>query len=54
MYTGLMAEKVVGFFVRLDPDLHTSLSAWAKEEDRSLNKLIVRLLRRAVEERRAA
>ena len=52
MQTSLMAEKAIGFFVRLSPDLHASLSAWAKEEERSLNNLIVRLLRRALAERR--
>ena len=50
MYTAVMAEKVVSFFVRLPPDLHAGLVAWAKEEDRSLNNLVVRLLRRALEE----
>lgn len=51
MYTTVMAEKVVSFFVRLPPDLHAQLKNWAEDEDRSLNKLIVRLLRRAVAER---
>jgi predicted HicB family RNase H-like nuclease len=50
MYTAVMAEKVVSFFVRLSPDLHAQLKEWADEEDRSLNNLIVRLLRRAVAE----
>jgi predicted HicB family RNase H-like nuclease len=45
-----MAEKVVGFFVRLSPDMHAQLTAWAKEEDRSLNNLIVWVLRRALTE----
>jgi predicted HicB family RNase H-like nuclease len=49
-----MTEKTVGLFVRLTPDLHAALVAWAKEEDRSLNNLLVRLLRRAVDERRGA
>lgn len=49
-YTLVMAEAVVRFFVRLPDDLHAQLTAWAKEEDRSLNNLIVRLLRRAVAE----
>lgn len=50
MYTSVMAEALVGLMLRLPPDLHESLKAWAREEDRSLNKLIVRLLRRAVTE----
>lgn len=45
-----MAEKLVGLFVRLSPDMHASLTAWAKEEDRSLNNLLVHLLRRALTE----
>lgn len=45
-----MAEKAVGFFVRLSPDLHASLTAWAKEDGRSLNNLIVHVLRRALTE----
>jgi predicted HicB family RNase H-like nuclease len=49
-----MAEAVVKLFVRLPPDLHGALTAWAREEDRSLNNLLVRLLRRAVEEWRGA
>lgn len=52
MYTVVMAEKLVGLMLRLPPDLHVALVGWAREEDRSLNNLIVRLLRRAVEERR--
>lgn len=54
MYTSVMAEALVGLMLRLPPDLHESLKAWAREEDRSLNKLIVRLLRRAVTEWRGA
>lgn len=50
MQTTLMAEKAVGFFIRLTPDMHAQLKAWADEEGRSLNNLIVRLLRRALTE----
>lgn len=50
MYTALMAEKFVGLMLRLPPDLHSVLSEWAREEERSLNNLLVRLLRRAVTE----
>jgi predicted HicB family RNase H-like nuclease len=49
-----MAEAVVRFFVRVPPDLHAQLADWARAEDRSLNNLIVRLLRRAVTEWRGA
>lgn len=50
MYTLVMAEAVVKLMLRLQPDLHAQLKEWADEEDRSLNNLIVRLLRRAVTE----
>jgi hypothetical protein len=52
--TLVMAEKVIRLILRLPPDLHDPLTAWAKEEERSLNNLIVRLLRRAVTEWRGA
>lgn len=54
MYTEVMAEAVVKLMLRLPPDLHTTLVEWAREEDRSLNNLIIRLLRRAVSEWRGA
>lgn len=50
MYTLVMAEAVVKLMLRLPPDLHAALSEWARDDDRSLNNLIVRLLRRAVTE----
>lgn len=50
MQTTLMAEKVVSLFIRLAPDLHTVLVARAKQDNRSLNNLIVTWLRRCVEE----
>ena len=50
MYTGLMAEKTVGLFVRLVPALHAALAARAKADNRSLNNLIVTWLRRALDE----
>jgi predicted HicB family RNase H-like nuclease len=39
---------VVRFLLRLPPDLHAKLVALADEDNRSLNNLIVTLLRRAV------
>jgi predicted HicB family RNase H-like nuclease len=54
MYTVVMAEAVAKLMLRLPPDLHAQLTEWAREEDRSLNNLIVRLLRRAVSEWRGA
>ena len=50
MYTAVMAEALVRLFVRLPADVHGPLVAWAREEERSLNNLIVRLLRRALTE----
>lgn len=50
MHTLVMADKVIRLILRLPEDLHAPLTAWAKEEDRSLNNLIVRLLRRAITE----
>lgn len=49
-YTLVMAEAVTRLILRLPPDVHGPLVEWAKEEDRSLNNLIVRLLRRALTE----
>jgi predicted HicB family RNase H-like nuclease len=54
MYTEVMAEKLVGLMLRLQPDLHAQLVTWAREEGRSLNNLIVWALRRALSEWRDA
>ena len=43
--------KAVSINVRIPPELHESLVALAKEEERSLNSQIVYLLRRATEAR---
>lgn len=53
-YTLVMAEQVARFILRLSPDLHATLTEWAREEERSLNGHIVYLLRRAVSEWRRA
>ncbi len=50
MYTLVMAEAVVKLMLRLSPDLHTRLVERAREENRSLNNLIVTWLRRCVAE----
>jgi hypothetical protein len=42
------------FLLRLPPDLHRELQAWAEQELRSLNGHIEYLLRDAVRRRRAA
>lgn len=52
VYPVLMAEAVARFILRLPSDLHSALTEWAKEEERSLNQHIVYLLRRALSERR--
>jgi predicted HicB family RNase H-like nuclease len=48
-YTEVMAEKLVGLMLRLQPDLHTRLVERARAENRSLNNLIATWLRRCVE-----
>jgi hypothetical protein len=48
-----VTDTIVRSILRLPSDVHAPLAAWAKEEDRSLNNLIVRLLRHAVAERDA-
>lgn len=50
MYTAVMAEAVARLFVRLPDDLHKRLVERAREENRSLNNLIVTWLRRCVSE----
>ena len=50
MYTAVMAEAVARLFVRLPSDLHERLVTRAREENRSLNNLIVTWLRRCVAE----
>ena len=42
------------FLLRLPPDLHKELQAWAEQELRSLNGHIEYLLREAVRRRRAS
>jgi hypothetical protein len=49
IYTEVMAEAIKKL-LRLPPDLNEQLSEWAQREDRSVNSLIVHLLRRAVRE----
>ena len=50
MYTTVMAEKVVSFFVRLTPGLHTQLVERARRDNRSLNNLVVTWLQRGLSE----
>ncbi len=48
-----VTDTIVRSILRLPSDVHAPLAAWAKAEDRSLNNLIVRLLRHAVVERQS-
>lgn len=50
MHTLVMAEAVIRLFVRLPPDLHHRLVERAREDNRSLNNLIVTWLRRCIAE----
>lgn len=54
VYPVLMAEAIARLILRLPADLHSALTDWAREEERSLNGHIVYLLRRALTERRGA
>lgn len=52
VYAWPVIETIVRFMLRLPADLHATLTAWAAEENRSLNGQIVHLLRQAAAERR--
>lgn len=45
----LMVEAIK-FLLRLPPDLHEELKAWAEREERSLHAQILYVLRRALRE----
>lgn len=45
-----MAEAVARIFVRLSPELHARLVDRARRDNRSLNDLVVTLLRRCLDE----
>jgi len=49
----LVMRDVVRFLLRLPPDLHDQLKAWAEEEERSLHAQIIYALRRALREWRS-
>lgn len=46
-----MPETVVHFQIRIHPAVYEELSSWAKEGKESLNALVVRTLKEAVERR---
>ena len=43
-------SHLVNFLLRLPPDLHAQLKAWAEHEKRSLHAQIIYVLRRALRE----
>ena len=48
-----MPESVVHFQIRMPPQQHEKLATWAKEDKVSLNLLVVGILERAMESRKA-
>lgn len=46
-----MPETVVHFQIRIHPAVYEQLSSWAKDGKESLNALVVRTLKEAVERR---
>jgi hypothetical protein len=49
-----MSRKIVALQVRLPDDLHAEIRRLTQEEDRPLNRTIIRLLRAGLEHYRAA
>lgn len=47
---GFVMGEVLRFVLRLPPDLHEELKAWASREERSLHAQILYVLRRALRE----
>jgi predicted HicB family RNase H-like nuclease len=45
-----MPESVVHFGLRMPPLLHEGLASWAKDDNASLNTLIVELLQKALKD----
>jgi predicted HicB family RNase H-like nuclease len=43
-----MPESVVHFQIRMPPHLHESLASWAKDDNASLNALVVEILQKAL------
>lgn len=42
--------EILRFVLRLPPELHEELKAWAEDEERSLHAQIIYVLRRALKE----
>ena len=49
-----MPETVVHFQIRMPPVLHEQLASWAKDDNASLNVLIVELLQKALTDHASA
>lgn len=47
-----MGKKRKSFLLRLDPDLHREIEAWAQQDMRSVNGHVEWLLREAVRKRK--
>ena len=43
-----MPESVVHFQIRMPPPLHERLASWAKDDNASLNALVVEILQKAL------
>lgn len=50
MASVLLMGTVVRFLLRLSPEMHEELKAWAASEERSLHAQIVYILKRALKE----
>ena len=49
-----MPETVVHFQIRMPPHLHERLASWAKDDNASLNILIVEILQQALTDHESA
>jgi hypothetical protein len=49
LYTRCMREKIVALQIRLPDELHAEIRRLTEEEDRPLNRTIIRLLRAGLE-----
>ena len=49
-----MPESVVHFQIRMPPPLHERLASWAKDDNASLNALVVEILQKALTDHESA
>lgn len=54
IYAGPMTDSNSRYLLRIPADLREKLEQWASEDDRSLNSLVIHLLRRAVSQKEEA